>query len=264
MLKDETDSQQLDIMNMINPLQIMNRLSQRTIEQTRKTQSALMIQGNLDAQSRMELSILAQSRMSVLPEKALTIEEKMAHLMTKNLEQKDNVLAREATSQLFKKQLDSMASITNDYINGSENETTFAQACAFFEQNVIGLSKQTKRHYNEIHPNLSSRLNHLKSAISPYYINNIHNSDAIYYSLTKLALISDDSRNLDKVHSILLSILLTWLSNSCYRNCAHKNTFSQLCQLFNNISSINLRGDSKKMATIQTAISALVFYVQKA
>ena len=42
-----------------------------------------------------------------------------------------------------------------------------------------------------------------------------------------------------------------------------KNTFSQLCQLFNNLCSIDLRGDSIKISALQTAISALVFYIKK-
>ena len=75
-----------------------------------------------------------------------------------------------------------------------------------------------------------------RRAASAYYVNNQHNSDTIYFNLTRLVLVSDESRNLKKVDSVLHSILFMWLNNSNFINCAQKSTMSQLCTLFNNLS----------------------------
>ena len=79
---------------------------------------------------------------------------------------------------------------------------------------------------------------HLMQAISPQYINHVHDSDSIYYSLTRLGGIIDEDEgyNLQKVDQVLQLILMTWLNNSCFLNCAQKNTFSLLCSLFNTLS----------------------------
>ena len=84
----------------------------------------------------------------------------------------------------------------------------------------------------------------LQNTISPYYTKNVNNSDTIFYSLSRLALISDESSNLEKVDKVLQLILIIWLNNSCFKNCVEKNAFSQLCQILNNISQIDMPEDS--------------------
>ena len=49
LLKDETTSQRQGVMKAINPLQIMSRLSQRTLEKT----NAAMLSGGLDEYSQI-------------------------------------------------------------------------------------------------------------------------------------------------------------------------------------------------------------------
>ena len=66
---------------------------------------------------------MAQSRQT-MPPKTTSTEEKIAHLMIKNIELKDDLAAREASAQLFRKQLDAIASIATDFINDQETETT--------------------------------------------------------------------------------------------------------------------------------------------
>ena len=73
------------------------------------------------------------------------IEERMGHLMIKNTESKEDPVARLASNQLYKKQMEAITSIAADYLDDQENEVTFNQAVDFFEQNCVGLTKQTKR-----------------------------------------------------------------------------------------------------------------------
>ena len=73
------------------------------------------------------------------------IEERMGHLMIKNTESKEDPVARLASNQLYKKQMEAITAIATDYLDDQENEVTFNQAVNFFEQNCVGLTKQTKR-----------------------------------------------------------------------------------------------------------------------
>ena len=105
---------------------------------------------------------------------------------------------------------------------------------------------------------------HIRQVVSSYYINNQHNSDALYFSLTRLILISDEGCNLKKVDSVLQAILLMWLNNANFTNCAQKSTMSQLCTLFNNLSQIDRRENPLRTQVMKTTISALLFYIEKA
>ena len=62
LLKDETVSQRNEILKVINPLHIISRVSLRTLE---KTQYAMVNRG-LDELTRIELSMLDKSQMSLL------------------------------------------------------------------------------------------------------------------------------------------------------------------------------------------------------
>ena len=58
MLKDETTSQRDNILRVLNPLHVMYKVSQRTVQ---KTALAHMDPGLIDDASRIELSVIDKS-----------------------------------------------------------------------------------------------------------------------------------------------------------------------------------------------------------
>lgn len=87
LLKEETESQRNGILTVINPLQIMSRLSLRTVEKTHIAARS----GGLDEYSQIQLYGMDKSNMSMISHNQLiSIEEKIAHLMIKNLDQKED------------------------------------------------------------------------------------------------------------------------------------------------------------------------------
>ena len=104
----------------------------------------------------------------------------------------------------------------------------------------------------------------LRKVVSSYYVNHRHNSDALYFNLTRLVLISDERHNLKKVNSVLQSILLMWLNNSNFTNCAQKSTMSQLCTLFNNLSQLDKSENPFRKQVMITAMSAILFFINRA
>ena len=55
-----------------------------------------------------------------------------------------------------------------------------------------------------------------------------------------------------------------WLNNSNFTNCALKNTMSQLCTLFNNLSQLDKSENPFRLEVMKTAMSTILFFVTRA
>ena len=121
-----------------------------------------------------------------------------------------------------------------------------------------------KKSQREIHRNLATRMVSVQQVVSPFFTAAEHSSDSVYFVLTRLVLISDEARNLQKVDSVLQLILVLWLNNSNFINCANKNAMSQLCQLFINLSQINKSENPQRALTLETAMSTMLYYCTRA
>ena len=55
-----------------------------------------------------------------------------------------------------------------------------------------------------------------------------------------------------------------WLNNSNFTNCALKNTMSQLCTLFNNLSQLDKSDNPLRLEVMKTAMSTILFYITRA
>lgn len=82
------------------------------------------------------MSEIASSRNNSLysyQQKRPLIEEKIALIMIKNVDTKQDLAAKEAQRSLLMKQLEALTTITSDFIADRETEITFSQAVAFYE-----------------------------------------------------------------------------------------------------------------------------------
>jgi len=82
------------------------------------------------------MSEIASSRNNSLysyQQKRPPIEEKIALIMIKNVDTKQDLAAKEAQRSLLMKQLEALTTITSDFIADKETEITFSQAVAFYE-----------------------------------------------------------------------------------------------------------------------------------
>jgi len=66
----------------------------------------------------------------------------------------------------------------------------------------------------------------IQQVVSPFFTTTEHSSDSVYFVLTRLVLISDEAKNLQKVDAVLQLIMELWLNNSNFINCAQKNAMS--------------------------------------
>ena len=158
--------------------------------------------------------------------------------MVKNTELATEQSAQQATETLHKKQLEALASICIDFISGKESEITYDQATSYFMQNCLGISKFNVKNFKESFGSLPERLAQLKTSVSPGFLGMNHDAESAYLVLSRLAGISDEVQNLDKVESMLNLINILWLSKSSFITSSRRDSLSQTCTIIANLAQL--------------------------
>ena len=94
------------------------------------------------------------------------------------------------------------------------------------------------KNFKESFGTLDERLAQLKTTVAQGFLGMNHDSESAYLILSRLATISDELQNLDKVDTILNLINILWVNKSSFLASSRRDSLSQVCTIVGNLAQL--------------------------